>query len=162
MTPDISIVIPFLNEEENIPKLVQTLNQYLSSQQQRFEVIFVDDGSTDNSLQLLCQSDHQSYSCKIIKLSKNFGSIPALSAGVLHSSADIVTFLYADLQDPIELIPRLYKKFKEGNDIVWACRNFGYKESRFFSKLYARLMRKYAVSNFPENGKINFLMFGGL
>lgn len=152
MKPEISIIIPFLNEEENISTLVATLNTYLSEFKPDVEVVFVDDGSTDKSVALLQASQHKSYSSKIVKLSKNYGSLPALNAGLLHASGKITTFLYADLQDPIELIERLYEKYNDGNDIVWACRNFTKGESRFFSKLYAKLMRKYAIPNFPENG----------
>ena len=152
MKPDISIIIPFLNEEENIPSLVETLNQYFASFAPQVEVVFVDDGSTDNSVSLLRNAVHESYSCKIVKLSRNYGSLPALNAGILHASGEITSFLYADLQDPIELISMLHEKYKEGNDIVWASRNIKKGEKRFFSKLYAKLMRKYAIPNFPENG----------
>jgi dolichol-phosphate mannosyltransferase len=152
MKPDISIIIPFLNEEESIPSLVLSLNSYFSDFGPTVEVVFVDDGSTDNSVALLKSATHTSYSCKIVKLSRNYGSLPALNAGILHASGDITSFLYADLQDPIELIGRLYEKYREGNEIVWACRNFAKGDSRFFSKLYAKLMRKYAIPNFPENG----------
>ena len=152
MKPEISIIIPFLNEEDNISTLVETLNRFCTDFALRVEVVFVDDGSTDNSVALLSEAKHESYSCKMVKLSKNYGSLPALNAGILHASGDITSFLYADLQDPIELISSLYEKFNKGNDIVWACRNFTKGDRRFFSKLYAKLMRKYAIPNFPENG----------
>ncbi len=150
--PDISIVIPFLNEEESIPLLVNSLNEYLKTLEQSFEVVFVDDGSTDDSIQVLKRSGHNSYRAKIVKLSKNYGSILALSAGIQNTSADLVTFQFADLQDPLELLPQLYSKYKEGNDIVWACRNKANEQNPFFSRMYGNLMRKYAVSNFPNNG----------
>ena len=152
MKPEISIIIPFLDEEENVPNLVETLNRYFAEFTPRVEVVFVDDGSTDNSVSLLRNAKHESYSCKIVKLSRNYGSLPALNAGILYASGDITSFLYADLQDPIELVSQLYEKIKKGNDIVWACRNVKKGDKRFFSKLYAKLMRKYAIANFPENG----------
>lgn len=150
---DITIIIPFLNEEENIERLCSTLNDYLASLKPlTFEVIFIDDGSTDNSVNLLKQQAHSEYTAKIIKLSKNFGSLPALRAGIKKASGKYVTFQFADLQDPIELLPRLYKKVQERSDIVWACRNHANKQNPFFSRMYARMMRKYAVPNFPDNG----------
>ena len=121
----ISIIIPFLNEEENIVKLVTTLSLYFEIET-RFgvEVIFVNDGSTDNSKKILLEQDHINYSSKIISFSKNFGSHAALRAGILNSSGEYITFMYADLQDPIQLISQLYDKIDEGNnEIIWATRN---------------------------------------
>ena len=118
----ISIIIPFLNEEENIVKLVTTLSLYFETET-RFgvEVIFVNDGSTDNSKKLLLEQNHKNYSSKIISFSKNFGSHAALRAGILNSSGEYITFMYADLQDPIQLISQLYDKIDEGNnEIIWA------------------------------------------
>jgi len=149
---DISIVIPFLNESENVDFLFESIENYLTSRTEKVEVIFVDDGSTDNSVELLSQKQTNKFEFKIVQLSKNHGSLPALQAGISQAKGKVTVFLYADLQDPIELVGRLFDMYKKGFDITWACRNFAYDEKRFFSKLYAALMRKYAVDNFPENG----------
>ena len=146
----VSVIIPFLNEEENIDSLVTTLSNYFKIET-RFEaeVIFVNDGSTDNSKNLLIERNHENYSTKIISFSKNFGSHAALRAGILHANGDYITFMYADLQDPIQLISQLYDKIEIGNnDIIWATRNStnnGFLESSF-SKVYSRLMKKYVSS----------------
>ena len=158
----ISIIIPFLNEEENIVKLVTTLSLYFETET-RFgvEVIFVNDGSTDNSKKLLLEQNHKNYSSKIISFSKNFGSHAALRAGILNSSGEYITFMYADLQDPIQLISQLYDKIDEGNnEIIWATRNTtnnGFFESSF-SKFYSSLMKKYVSSSYPEKG-FDIVMF---
>ena len=98
----LSIIIPFLNEEENIPFLSNSLSDYFNVEKRfEVEVIFVDDGSTDNSKSVLENHKHKNYKCKLVKLSKNFGSHAALRAGIQNSTGDFITFLYADLQDPI-------------------------------------------------------------
>ncbi|MCX8080328.1 MAG: glycosyltransferase family 2 protein [Bacteroidia bacterium] len=150
----ISVIIPFLNEEENIPQLCRTLDVFFSSYKSaEAEVIFVDDGSYDNSVDVLKQQPYKNYKAKIVKLSRNFGSINALYAGLTKTEGDYVVFLYADLQDPVELISMLYEKILEGYEIVWAQRkSVDTDNSRFFSRLYAWLMKRYAVKNFPSNG----------
>jgi dolichol-phosphate mannosyltransferase len=151
---ELSIIIPFLNEKENLPHLVSELNIYVSKLNINTEVVFVDDGSTDGSVNLLKELPHTSYNAQIISLSKNFGSINALRAGVSVAKGNLITFLYADLQDPPELLIALYNKLKEGFDIVWAARRPQKIDwrNRFFSRLYAWLMKKYVFKNFPPNG----------
>lgn len=147
----ITILIPFLNEKENIPSLVQSLREFCQKHKAlSFEVIFIDDGSTDNSFELLQQQKHEFYTYKIIKLSKNFGSHAALRAGILYAQGEYITFMYADLQDPLELMTKLYQEIQEKKvEIVWAYRN---EKQTWFSGFYAKLMKKFAVKNFPENG----------
>lgn len=161
MSYNISVVIPFFNEKDNIKKMASDLNNYFSKLERiSVEIIFVDDGSTDGSLEILEALNHKAYDVRIIKLSRNFGSHAALRAGVLNSNGEYVTFMYVDLQDPLDLIERLYKKSREGYDIVFACRNkvrVGFTK-RFFSKLYAILIRLFVCKNFPENG-FDIVMF---
>lgn len=158
----VSIIIPFLNEEENIVFLVSALSDYLKKET-RFEaeVIFVDDGSNDHSKKLLIEQKHKNYSAKIISFSKNFGSHAALRAGILNSSGDYITFIYADLQDPIQIISNLYDKITNGNkEIIWATRNqteSGFIESSF-SRIYSHLMKKYVEPSYPEKG-FDIVMF---
>jgi polyisoprenyl-phosphate glycosyltransferase len=156
MTSKISVIIPVLNEQENIDILTAELNKYFAGQKEfAAEVIFVNDGSTDDTLNKLRSAVHSSYSCRIISFSRNFGSHAALRAGILKAQGDYITFMYADLQDPLPLIERMFGEIKNGNaEIVWAFRNTvrGKGNERFFSRLYAQMMRKYAVSNFPKKG----------
>ncbi len=152
----LSVIIPFLNEQENIDELVAELSQYFSSQSRHdTEVIFVNDGSTDHSLQKLKAATHKGYNAKIISLSKNFGSHSALRAGIKHATGDYVTFMYADLQDPPELTHQLIEKRNTENlDIVWANRKTtknAFFEQRF-SNMYASLMKKFVSRNYPVKG----------
>lgn len=153
----VSIIIPFLNEEENIYSLVDSLSNYFSNEKRfEVEVIFVNDGSTDASQCKLIELPHKNYSCKLISLSKNFGSHSALRAGIKNATGDFITFMYADLQDPISLISEMFLKMTENhsNEIIWATRrstNNGFIESAF-SKLYSNLMRKYVSSTYPKKG----------
>jgi glycosyltransferase involved in cell wall biosynthesis len=158
----ISVIIPFLNEEENIVSLVTNLSAYFEIET-RFsvEVIFVNDGSTDSSKKLLLEQNHKNYSSKIISFSKNFGSHAALRAGILNATGDFITFMYADLQDPIQLISQLYDKVEESKkEVIWATRNStnnSFLES-FFSKFYSILMKKYVSKSFPKKG-FDIVMF---
>ncbi len=90
----VTILIPFLNESANIPFLVQSLREFCQKNKElNFEVIFIDDGSTDNSFELLQQQKHEFYTYKIIKFSKNFGSHATLRAWILHDQRNYITFI---------------------------------------------------------------------
>jgi glycosyltransferase involved in cell wall biosynthesis len=153
----ISIIIPILNEGSNIFKLFSELSLFINSNITiyNFQIIMVDDGSNDNSLQLIHKNKHLlNASLKVVKLSKNFGSYNALRAGVKYADGQIVTFTYADLQDPLDLISQMAVKIEIGNDIVIAQREEN--ESRFFENLFSRffafIMRKIAIKEFPKKG----------
>jgi dolichol-phosphate mannosyltransferase len=115
----------------------------------------VDDGSSDNSIQLLKAQSYGEYEIKLVKLSKNFGAQAAVRAGIKHATGDYITFLPADLQDPLDLIDRSFEKVLEKNaDIVYAFRkttNNSFFESTF-SKFYSSMMRKFVNANFPGKG----------
>lgn len=161
MNSKISIIIPFLNEEENIPFLTESLSNYFSSNKPyEIEILFVNDGSTDNSVEVLKKQKHEGYDCKIISLSKNFGSHAALRAGILTATGSHICFMYADLQDPLNLIDKLFEGSERGNDICWATREEtenGFIE-KTFSKTYSYMMQKYAISTYPEKG-FDIVMF---
>ncbi|MCP4439129.1 MAG: glycosyltransferase family 2 protein [Aureispira sp.] len=150
----LSIIIPFLNEEENIETLLTTLREYLDAFPEPVEVVLVDDGSTDQSVAKIKEHYSKLERIRLVQLSRNFGSLAALRAGVEVASGERVMFLYADLQDPPTLIARLHERMEEGYDIVWASRSKegqSFRE-RLFPRFYAWLMQKYAVADFPENG----------
>jgi polyisoprenyl-phosphate glycosyltransferase len=159
--PNLSLIIPIYNEYEGIPFLVQNLNDFFGEHMHLLpEVIFVNDGSKDGSVERLQDMKHETYKAKIISLSRNFGSHAALRAGISIASGELVCFNYADLQDPLELILQMEEKTKEGNEIIWAHRestkvSLGEKT---FSSIYAYLMKKFAFSNFPEKG-FDIVMF---
>lgn len=152
---NISVIIPFLNEAEGMPALLQALQSFVFARPgKKFEFIFVDDGSTDNSVSLLTASKLSNCEAKVIKLSKNFGSHAALRAGIQEARGQYITFMYADLQDPLELIDAMHEKALEGTDLIWAHRDqlTGGLFERFFSGLYARMMRRWVNPNFPSMG----------
>ena len=158
----VSVIIPVYNEEENVDHLVYELNSYFQKET-RFstEIIFVNDGSADTTLTRLKAAPHLSYTYKIISFSRNFGSHAALRAGILRADGEYITFMYADLQDPLSLVSRLYDEMEsKGVDITWAFRNSTAvaRTERMFSTAYASLMRKYAVPNFPKRG-FDIVMF---
>jgi glycosyltransferase involved in cell wall biosynthesis len=115
--PSISVIIPLLNEGENLAELYKSLNKVISSYDNR-EVIFIDDGSTDNTFEILKHLHEKDSSVKIIRFRRNFGQTAALSAGFDHASGDIIITMDGDLQNDPEDIPRLLKKIDEGYDMV--------------------------------------------
>jgi dolichol-phosphate mannosyltransferase len=158
---DISVIIPFYNEEENLPYLIQELNTYFANfKKKKIEVIFVDDGSTDASIQKIVNSKRTSYKSKILKLSKNFGSHSAIKAGVTQANGEYIVMISADLQDPISIIGKLYQKCIEGYEIVIGQRTITKDKivTKLFSKLYSSLMRKYVIKTYPANG-FDIIMF---
>ena len=119
---DLSIIIPVYNEEPNIKTLLSRLHGVLDKMQIKVELLFVNDGSTDNTIHLIKESAVADASVKYIDFSRNFGHQVAVSAGLDHCSGKAVVIIDADLQDPPELIETLYKKYKEGFEVVYARR----------------------------------------
>lgn len=119
----ISVVIPLLNESTLVTKLLEETFQHLEITGEDFEVVCVDDGSTDTTLVQLVDFREKNAELKIISLSRNFGLQAALTAGLEYAKGDFVVMMDGDFQDPPELIPVLFKKIKETNsDIVTAVR----------------------------------------
>ena len=117
-----SVVIPVFNEEENLELLYRRLFKVLQNLCEDYEIIFVDDGSTDNSLKIMRKLRKINERVKIISFSRNFGHQIAITAGIDYASGRAVIVMDADLQDPPEVIPRLVEKWREGYDTVYAIR----------------------------------------
>ena len=137
-----SIVIPVFNEEEMILQMYEKLVPFLNNED---EVLFINDGSTDttvNEIKSLVEKDRR---LKLINFSRNFGHQPAITAGLQYSEGDVVIIMDCDLQDPPELIPELLKKWKEGYDVVHCIRKkrkeplFKRVSYKLFYWLYTRL-----------------------
>ena len=127
----LSIVFSFRNEEGNISELVERINKSLNNLKEwKYEIIFVNDDSTDNSEKILLDLQ-KSNPIKIINMSRNFGVDPCVIAGFRHAKGDAIVYLHTDLQDPPEIIPKLIKKFEEGNDVVHTVRSKRHGESKF-------------------------------
>ena len=115
---DLTIIIPINNEEDNINLLYQKLKSTLSALKLNYEIIIVDDGSTDSSYEKIFRLHDQDPAVRIIKFRKNFGKSTALNAAFRHAKGEIVITMDGDLQDDPEEIPRFITKIKEGYDLV--------------------------------------------
>jgi len=153
----ISVVVPFLNEEDGIELFCKEIDAYAKTIDFDMEIVFVDDGSTDQTANLIRGYQFQNIKkAQLISLSKNFGSHAAIRAGISKARYDICTWLGSDLQEPLELLEQSYQKIvQEGYDAVYVERkkpqNAGILNN-IFSSIYSALMHKYAVKNYSEGG----------
>ncbi|MBN2535092.1 MAG: glycosyltransferase family 2 protein [Spirochaetales bacterium] len=138
----ISIVLPTFNEEENVQVLYKKLTEIISELKiPEKEIIYVDDGSTDRTVEVIKELADKDRDVKFIRLSTRVGHQISCFAGIHASSGDIVVSMDSDLQHPPELIPELYRKWQEGNEIVNTIRKDTMKIS-FFKKLFSRTFYK--------------------
>jgi glycosyltransferase involved in cell wall biosynthesis len=142
---DISVIIPVYNEELNIDLLFNRLTNVMLALGVKYELIFVNDGSKDNSIHLVKKLAAQHQTVRYIDLSRNFGHQIAVSAGIDKAIGNAIVIIDADLQDPPELIHQLYAKMQEGYDVVYAKRNSRKGES-FLKLLTARLFYRILSS----------------
>ena len=116
---DITVIIPLLNEEESLPELAGWISKVMTSNDLSYEIIFIDDGSKDNSWQIIEELGSSDPNIKGIKFRRNYGKAAALSVGFSHANGDVVITMDADLQDSPDEIPELYKMItKDGFDLV--------------------------------------------
>ncbi len=135
---EISIVVPIFNEEENLPTLYQRLEEVMEKLAVDYELLFVNDGSSDSSIQILKEYASKNAKVKYIDFSRNFGHQIAVSAGLEHAKGQAVVIIDGDLQDPPEIIEPLYKKLKEGFEVVYAQR-ISRKGESVFKKMTANV-----------------------
>ncbi len=114
----VSIVIPSYNEEKSLKALIEELDSFLKNFEYQYEVIFVDDGSTDNSYNILKDAAKKNQNIKVYRLRKNYGQSAALLAAIDHSNGDVIVPLDADLQNDPNEIPKLLNLISEGYDLV--------------------------------------------
>lgn len=149
---ELSIVIPVFNEEKNLPSLYTRLKQALEAIPGSHELIFVNDGSSDGSLQHIRKLAASDISVRYIDFSRNFGHQVAVSAGIDHCSGSAVVIIDADLQDPPELIPSLWQKMKEGYEVVYARRKKRAGEGamkKLTAKLFYRSLARITNIHIP-------------
>ena len=154
MNPDISVIIPIYNEGANINMLHGRLSTVLQSLNlpNGFELIFINDGSKDNSLSLVRALADTDAAVRYIDLSRNFGHQIAVSAGLDLARGNAAVIIDADLQDPPELIVPLYQKLKEGYEVVYAKRRSREGESvakKFTAKLFYRILARITSVEIP-------------
>jgi glycosyltransferase involved in cell wall biosynthesis len=150
----LSIVVPTFNEEEVLMAFNKRLSSVLDKMPMNTEIVYVNDGSTDKSLDIMKKIKEKDLNVSIVDLSRNFGKEVALTAGLDHSNGDAVVFIDADLQDPPELIPELVKHWMNGYDVVNAKRIKREGES-FLKKttahIFYRILKKSGSVYIPED-----------
>ncbi len=152
----VSVIVPFLNEEQTVPIFCETIDSYVSGLSFDVEIVFVNDGSTDSSQEMIenYAFKHVKKS-KIITFSKNFGSHAAIRAGIEQACYDVCTWIGMDLQEPLEIIPITYEKIvKEGLEVVYFEKRTVAVSwtNRLFSRIYSYLIKRYAVSTYSSFG----------
>jgi polyisoprenyl-phosphate glycosyltransferase len=150
--PLVSIIVPVLDEEAGLPELQRRLEEALAGVG-GYEVVYVDDGSTDGSAALVREWVNAGRRVRLVRLSRNFGMETAMSAGLDYARGAYTVLMHADLQDPPELIPEMLALAEEGADVVYA-RRIGRAESRFKRALatgFYELMRR--VAKVPYQGQ---------
>ena len=147
----ISLVFPVYNEEQVLPSLFDRVQRIVEQLDYEFEVIFVNDGSQDNSLPLMKGFHQKDSRFKVIDLSRNFGHQIAITAGIDFATGDAVVLLDADLQDPPELLPQFLEKWQEGYQVVYAVRRSRKEHllKRMSYSLFYRILQKISDISIP-------------
>ena len=123
-TRTLSVVVAIYNEEANLPDLCRRLQAAFATMPDvASKVIYVNDGSTDGSLQIMLEQQAQDARFTVVDLSRNFGHQPAITAGLMATDTDAVVMMDGDLQDPPELIPKLVETWRQGAEVVLAVRS---------------------------------------
>jgi len=152
--PEYSFVVPVFNERETLDELYRRLVPVLDGLDGPAEVVFVDDGSTDGSYELMLSLHERDERFKLVRLSRNFGHQIALTAGLDHARGNAVVMMDADLQDPPEVALELAKRWREGYAVVYAVRERRERETRtklVTAKLYYRLLGRLTDIDIPRD-----------
>src|ERR1700723_2085790 len=148
----ISIVVPCLNEEEMLRDTNRRLVAVLERLPQKFEILYVDDGSTDGTPEILRELQALDERIRVVRFSRNFGHQMAITAGLEHASGDAVAIIDADLQDPPEVLADFVAKWTEGFDVVYGVRAEREGETAFkrgSAKLFYRVIGKLSDTEIP-------------
>lgn len=149
---DLSVIIPIFNEEENIAILYSRLTKVLGEMRLSYEMIFVNDGSSDLSLSKIKHYASLDNKIKFIDFSRNFGHQIAVTAGLDKSKGGAIVIIDADLQDPPELIPEMHEKLNQGYQVVYAKRRNRQGEGllkKYTAKLFYRMLSRITSINIP-------------
>lgn len=152
--PELSLVVAVLNEEESIPAFLGVVLPILEDLNLTYEIIFVDDGSTDKTAEVVQQAQITNRHLKLIQLTRNFGKEAAMTAGLDFSSGNAVIPMDVDLQDPPELIGEFVRLWRDGFDIVFGQRKLRTADAatkRVTARLFYRLFNTIAARTIDEN-----------
>jgi len=157
----ITVIIPFLNEEDNMPRCCEFIDSFCADKDFSLEVIFVDDGSVDQSVEII-ETYNFKYcnSVKTLRLTKNYGSHAAVRAGIQHAKGKYCVPISADLQEPSDMIDLMYLEIKRGYHVIYIEKRHVQVSlfNRIASVMYVSLMRRFAINNYGK-GAINNFMF---
>ena len=148
----ITIVVPFLNEKENLPVLLERVSAVFAGREEDWELLLVDDGSTDGSAEWAVAQAKENRHVRVLRLSRNFGHQLAITAGLDRADGDAVVVMDADMQDPPETIPALIDKWREGYEVVYAVRRSRAGETwvkKFLAASFYRVFRRLTNANIP-------------
>lgn len=154
ITPELSLIVPVLNEEESITLFLDRVTPILSDIVNSYEIIFIDDGSTDNTRHIIACERKKNNAVKLLSLSRNFGKEAAMTAGLDYSTGDAVVPMDVDLQDPPELLAEFVEKWREGFDVVFAERKERQTDTlskRMSAGLFYRIFNKISDHKIHEN-----------
>ena len=152
--PLVSVVVPFFNEEKAVDRFLQTIIAVLEDIDTKWEIICVDDGSSDHTLQHLLSAARANPAISVLALSRNFGKESALTAGIESSGGDVVVLIDADLQDPPMLIGDMLEKWREGYDVVYGIRQSRNEDSltkRVTAGVFYRIFNSLTSVPVPVN-----------
>ena len=150
--PDLSVVLPVYNEIENLDELRARLTTVLDGCGRSWEIVFVDDGSRDDSFAKMAAFAREDGRIRVVRFARNFGHQMALTAGVDHARGRLVAVMDADLQDPPELLSEMLRKAEEGFEVVYAQRTAREGETAFkkaTAAVFYRLMRRWTNVEIP-------------
>jgi len=150
----LSIIVPAFNEEEVLPEFYRRITAMAEGIDPAVELIFINDGSTDQTLGLLQELKAGDSRVAILDLSRNFGKEIAMTAGLDHAHGDAVVVIDADLQDPPELIPEMLRQWQQGYDVVYAKRTSRAGESamkKLTAHVFYRLIRRISRVDIPQD-----------
>ncbi len=154
----ISVIIPVYNNQQTLVELYQKLVKVFAKIKQNYQIIFIDDGSKDQSYKRIKKICSKNNKVSCIKLSKNFGQRFALMAGLKYSTGDYLINIDADLQDPPELIEKIFNELRKNNHVVLAARRSSSENIfRKLSSLVQHRILNYLIKNYPKQG---FTVFG--
>lgn len=150
----ISIVAPAYNEETNIESFYKRIDEIFKTIEYDYEIIFVNDGSVDNTANVIKPLNVKDNRVKLVNLSRNFGKEIALSAGIDYINGDAAVIIDVDLQDPPEIIPEFIEKYEQGYDVVYATRTKREGETfvkRATAHVFYRIMRRMSKIDIPKD-----------